>query len=555
MTLYGVSGKVTADGAPVVGASVTLMQGKKEVASVTADTNGAYSFPGVAPGVYNVVATSADGKAVTILVTVSGSDLPNQDLVFPRSDVGTKVILSIGYGSSATSSDIPGIVVDGLNEEAAVQAESDSSPFTLTLTDWYYGKSDPSSPIELSTAIYEEFTAAEKLDVDLQIHDFKVQKIDSSGGIIDINETSSVLTIIIPYSVGGRTNVAVRRYHNEVQALEKLSSKPSQPEDGTFWADAEHNLIYIYANKFSAYIISSTNGNNVREKNPASSPEPGSGASQPPLSLLYSVEIRENRNGGVSVRHDRVLPGTRVTLTVTPREGYEALPPTVTDSRGRSVEVKRAGSGTYTFVMPFSDVTVEGQFNCARGELCPLRPFKDTDMTAWYHDGVHFCVERELMVGVAPDAFSPNTGTTRAMLVSVLYCLDGEPAVTGSSGFADVPAGLWYSDAVTWAAANKIVMGYTDTSFGPDDPLTREQLAAFLYRYAAYKGYDVTGRANLAVFTDSGSVSAWAADNVAWAVRQGLIAGLDPSTLAPTAGATRAMMAAILQRFCDKYEK
>lgn len=149
--------------------------------------------------------------------------------------------------------------------------------------------------------------------------------------------------------------------------------------------------------------------------------------------------------------------------------------------------------------------------------------------------------------GTADNTFAPNTSTTRGMLVSILYRLEGGPAAE-NAGFTDVDADAWYADAVNWAAANGIVSGYGDT-FGPNDTLTREQLAAILCNYAAFKGQDVSARADLGVYADAASVSDWATDALSWANAKGLITGMTAETIVPQGDATRAQLAAILERF------
>lgn len=159
------------------------------------------------------------------------------------------------------------------------------------------------------------------------------------------------------------------------------------------------------------------------------------------------------------------------------------------------------------------------------------------------------------MTGTAEALFSPNTETSRAMIVTILYRLDGEPTVSGNGGFADVPAGNWYTNAVAWAQANGIVSGYSDESFGPNDPITREQMAVILANYAGFKGYDVSATADLAKFSDAGSVSSWAVDAITWANAEGLINGKGGGILDPKGKATRAEVAAILTRFCENIVK
>lgn len=178
-------------------------------------------------------------------------------------------------------------------------------------------------------------------------------------------------------------------------------------------------------------------------------------------------------------------------------------------------------------------------------------PFGDVKSGDWFYNDVKYVYEKGMMAGTAADVFAPNATTTRAMIVTILYRLEGSPAVTGTSSFVDVPAGQWYTDAVNWAAANQIVKGTSATTFAPNASITREQMAAILYRYAQYKGYDVTKKADLSGYSDNGQVSAYAKDALAWANAAKLINGVTNTTLAPQGNATRAQVSAILHRFCD----
>ena len=178
-------------------------------------------------------------------------------------------------------------------------------------------------------------------------------------------------------------------------------------------------------------------------------------------------------------------------------------------------------------------------------------PFGDVKTADWFYNDVKYVYEKGMMAGTAADVFAPNATTTRAMIVTILYRLEGSPAVTGTSAFVDVPAGQWYTDAVNWAAANQIVKGTSATTFAPNDSITREQMAAILYRYAQYKGYDVTKKADLSGYSDNGQVSAYAKDALAWANAAKLINGVTNTSLAPQGNATRAQVSAILHRFCD----
>ena len=175
-------------------------------------------------------------------------------------------------------------------------------------------------------------------------------------------------------------------------------------------------------------------------------------------------------------------------------------------------------------------------------------PFTDVSTSDWFYDDVAFVYENGLFSGTDSRSFSPNASMTRAMLVTVLYRLEGEPTVTGRSSFTDVRSGAYYEKSVIWAAANGIVTGTDSTSFSPDAKVTREQLAAILYRYAQYRKLDTDASAKLNSFTDADSVSAYASEALGWAVSEGLINGAS-GKLMPKGDATRAQVAAILHRF------
>jgi hypothetical protein len=160
-------------------------------------------------------------------------------------------------------------------------------------------------------------------------------------------------------------------------------------------------------------------------------------------------------------------------------------------------------------------------------------------------------MEKGLFNGVSETRFDANGTLSRAMLVTVLWRSEGQPVPKGGSSFSDLDTGKWFSDAVAWAAENGIVQGYADGRFGTDDAVTREQIVTILFRYAAYKGMDVSGRADISTFSDAASVPSWAAEAMSWAVSAGLIRGRDDNTISPTDSATRAEFATIIMRFLD----
>ena len=260
-------------------------------------------------------------------------------------------------------------------------------------------------------------------------------------------------------------------------------------------------------------------------------------------------------NGSFAISDKNAKAGDTVKITPKANDGYVVDQVTVTDKNGNNITVTQNADGTYSFVMPAKSaqpVDVKVTFKLDDGEKdCPSEKFTDVDQDKWYHEGVDYAIKNGLMNGTGADTFAPDATTTRAMVVTILYRLDGEPAVTKDIPFADVPAGQWYSNAINWAAANGIVDGYGNGKFGPDDTITREQMAAILYRYASYKGYSVSDLANLTGYTDAASVSEWASTAMRWAVAEGLIEGTSATTLSPSGDSTRAQVATILMRFCE----
>ena len=204
----------------------------------------------------------------------------------------------------------------------------------------------------------------------------------------------------------------------------------------------------------------------------------------------------------------------------------------------------------YTFEKVGAKHTIEALFKSAEGGETE-EGFTDVPSDVWYTEAVKYVTEQSLMNGTSATAFSPMLSMSRSMLVTVLYRLEGEPEA-GECFFADVADGTWYTDAVAWAAANGIVTGVSDTTFAPDAAITRESLAVILYRYAAMNEQAQGEKGDLTVFTDGASVSDWAAEAVAWAVGEGILTGKSGNTLGPQGTATRAEVATILMRFCQK---
>ena len=193
---------------------------------------------------------------------------------------------------------------------------------------------------------------------------------------------------------------------------------------------------------------------------------------------------------------------------------------------------------------------------CPKDDTCPISKFSDSKPDAWYHDGVHWALEKGLMDGVAEDKFDPSGTATRAMVVTMLWRLEGEPEGQPSSSFADVPEGSWFEQPVGWAAANGVVEGVSDTAFDPNASVTREQLATILYRYAQQKGQGFTDAWAFQLdFPDAADVADYAFEAMCWMTMNEVIQGSDGGKLAPKSNATRAQIATMFQRFSNQLDK
>ena len=273
------------------------------------------------------------------------------------------------------------------------------------------------------------------------------------------------------------------------------------------------------------------------------------GSSSSSGSTRYTVSVEDTDNGSVKVSPTRASKGSTVTVTVKPDEGYELNKLTVTDKNGDRIKLTDKGDGKYTFQMPASKVTVEAVFTAVEPEPEGL-PFTDVTSGDWFYDAVAYVYDKGMMEGTTDTTFAPAMNLTRSMIAQVLYNLEERPEAPGAAGFTDVAAGAWYADAVNWAAARGIVKGYDTGAFGPEDSVTREQLAAILYRYAQAKGYDTTqGGMAVREFSDSASISDWAQEAMAWAVNAQVLSGKGNGVLDPQGTATRAEVAQMLMNF------
>ena len=284
------------------------------------------------------------------------------------------------------------------------------------------------------------------------------------------------------------------------------------------------------------------------------------------------ITVINPKNGTVSVSDDWADEDQKITLTITPDKGYVVDKIEIVDLEGDKIDAKKVEDedNEYTFRMANCDVTVTVTFKeegktedkeetneteetdkTEETTTPETVAFSDVSESDWFYKGISYVVETGMMNGVGENQFAPNAPLTREMLAVVLYNMEKQPESTGVNLFADVKADMWYTDAIVWANANGIVAGYDDSTFGLGDSITREQLAAILYRYAQMKGYDVTEKADLTGYVDSAAISGYAVEAMQWANANGIVNGMTATTLAPQGTATRAQVATILMNFCE----
>lgn len=263
----------------------------------------------------------------------------------------------------------------------------------------------------------------------------------------------------------------------------------------------------------------------------------------------YRILLEQPEHGTIRANPMWAEEGETVTVTVKPDAGYSLDRLEVIQTGGRRVNFRDLGGNRFRFTMPDGQVTVSAVLVQGGEGLWDL-PFTDVSPEDWFYEAAGYVYTRGLMLGTTATAFSPNVTTNRGMIVTILHRLEGEPTAPAQGSFTDVPPEMYCAAAVDWAASYGIVGGYGNGTFGPRDTITRQQLAAILYRYAAYKNYPTEIRESLGEYPDSAAISSYAWDAMGWAVGNGLLLTDPEGMLQPQSGATRAQAAFALTGLC-----
>ncbi len=518
------------DPKPLLGATVTLKQGDNEAGEAITNADGKFSFEHLTPGIYNMEIRYFNGSSTvvkTFRVDVEKDSLDGETYIMPDGALNTVV-----------EADVTAVV----DMQDIVTEASDDGIYTKTDAETV----EDGGTVEFKMSISEAtLTGAQEEELPVSeeqismVLDLELKKTVTSGGRSEtenITDSKVPITTVIhlPAEIQGKSGYTVYRFHNVGGEEEMQTITTSRNANGEYLqVIRDGTAIELHAEFYSTYVLTWYQRSG------------GGGVVAYPVTLPESVE-----HGDVSVNYPNAVPGVNVTLTVTPDEGYELDELTVTDGNGNIIPVTDNGDGTYSFTMPSSGVVVNVEFKltvCDGGDNCPSRAFPDLDVTAWYHEYTDYVIETKLMQG-SGGLFKPNGTLTRAEMVTVLWNMNGRGVVNYLMTYGDVSEEDWYAEAIRWATSEGVVDGYDNGNFGPNDRITREQMAKMLYNYEKkYGDSGFTGAWMFPLpFADTAKINDWAYEAVAWCYMNGVINGKDGNVFDPAGNALRCELAKVL---------
>ena len=525
--------------------------------------------------------------------------------VLPAPIAGAVIVLepaAFRYDGAAHRPDITSVtlngtaLVEGVDYTATIPAGTDAGTYTITLTGKgnYTGEATVTftvNPVEqkpldqkddagnelrlevetgLSTVPAalennEKYNTPEKIETALRIRvademsnageqiavfDVTLQYKDASGVWRNVDPNhfpAEGVTAVLPYPAGtGATG-----YTFTVQHLISSGAQAGTMETLAYTPTADGLQC-----KFSSLSPVAIGYQAATKPNPQ--PNPGGNSGGGGSVSTYAVTVEKSAHGKVTSNRTNASNGSTVILTVTPDSGYVLDTLTITDSRGNEIKLTAQGGNKYTFTMPSRAVTVKASFvplpddtqkPCDGGADCPSHGFRDLGTVGtWYHEAVDYVLRNGLMNGYSSGTFGPNDNLSRAQFAQILFNKEGRPVVNYLLQYGDVATGAWYTEAIRWATSRGVVGGYGNGNFGPNDNITREQLAVMLWRYA---GSPAATDKELH-FTDADQASGFALEALRWAVENGIINGYGDGRLGPQGLATRAQVAQMLMNFLNK---
>ncbi|MBQ2840996.1 MAG: InlB B-repeat-containing protein, partial [Oscillospiraceae bacterium] len=362
--------------------------------------------------------------------------------------------------------------------------------------------------------------------------------------IYAIWETIPVTTYTVSFEANGGS---VTPANATTEATGKLATLPTPTRSGSYtfkgWYTAASGGTQVTVDK-----VYTENTTIYAQWNYTGSTGGGGGVSK------YTIKFETN--GGTTVANKSVTRNAKLAEPTAPTKDGFKFDGWYTDKELKTAyDFDTKVTKSFTLYAKWTEIEKEPENEPDNTDKhnCPSEVFDDLDVNAWYHEDIDYALDNGIFKGVTEKEFAPNNNLTRAMMVTVLYRAEGEPAVNSSIPFADVDKGAYYANAVIWGQQNGIIKGYSETEFGPDDKITREQIAAIMHRYAQYKGYDVSigENTNILSYDDFDSISEYAIASMQYACGSGLMKGKTASTLNPKDNATRAEIAAILHRFIE----
>ncbi len=519
--LYSISGTVSDAHAADLKGAVQLVQRGRVLQTVPLENNPCpFTFSGVAPGIYTLAATNTVGgyngstyMTDTRQVAVSGGDVTGVAMGW---SAGHYVSSEVEVKGDMT----PPVSAGGL-EQIAASVDNHSDVCTVRLT--VEAVAAPADKAEI-----DALAAGKTMDLYLDLGLVLLKNGSVSENLTDAK--GKVLEITVPYDFTNKQNVTVYRKHGSEAAV--ALTEDTGGGEGTFTLDKANGCIHIYAGKFSTYAVGYT-----ATTTPPSGGSGGSGGTR-----SYTITATAGEGGTISPSGKvSVTRGSDKTFAIKPDNGYTVADVLVDGKSVGAVE-------RYTFEKVAKAHTIAASFQ-KESDKAAWNPFADVRADDWFYESVQYVYEHDLMLGTSDTTFSPAASTERGMIVTILWRMEGRPEAADAQNFSDVQSGAYCAEAVAWANENGIVLGYGNGRFGPKDTITREQLAAILYRYARYKGADMGAGGTLDRFTDAAEISDYAREAMAWAVEQGIITGKSGGVLAPKGQATRGETAAMLMRY------
>ena len=554
---YDIGGVISDDDGTVLhGATVTIRGNNITPKSTTTDLGGNYSFSDITPGEYNIVALYND-ITKTIILRVTDQNISDANITMPTAGAENSVV--------NVAQDTPDVVVGYLDQQFS------------SIDDTYVSSSGNTVKLELAVEEKSKEKVSDAADIQAQAGnrtidmylDMKLTK--TKTGTEPSNKpllfVDSLLKIIIPYDLSGKTDVVVYRVHEGVtEALTKQTYSESAPSDECYMVNTAENQVVVWAKKFSTYAIAYSNV--VWD----------SGSSS------YTVTASAGTGGTISPSGSvSVTTGSSKTFTVTARDGYVVSNVLVDDKSVGAV-------GSYTFTNVTASHTISAAFSKAKGlpyyldnsgdkvfigfaedtsgtmkyiapegktVLFTPNPKSFSDISGhWAKSYIDFGTQREIFIGTGNNIFSPDTGMTRAMFATVIGRLYersyGTPNISGDHAFTDCDYESWYGSYIDWCSENGIIEGVGGGLFEPNREITRQEMAAIIYRFAEFLKISKVSESATLNYPDSAKIASWAEQAALYCQETGIIEGRDGGNFVPQGTATRAEVAAILERFVEK---